>query len=313
MCLYPKLVINRKYKRTKKNGGNPPPLLDSRVKYVPVACGNCIECRRAKANEWRIRLHEEIKQHKFAYFITLTFAPDKLEYLSNKYEINEVNELATKAVRLFLERHRKIYKKSIKHWFVTELGQEKTERIHIHGIIFVEDAIDNKWLEQLWSYGQTDVGKFCNSQTINYLVKYITKIDKLHKDYTSKICCSAGLGKNYINEFTKNKHRYNGKDTKEFYTLPDGKKLQLPVYYRNKLFTEKEREDLWINKIEKDTRYVNGIKIENVMKNEETLKYFMNALETAQKNNVQIGYGNDSKEWKKKEYLITLDMIKKKV
>ena len=39
--------------------------------------------------------------------------------------------IATLAVRRFLERWRKKYKKSVKHWFVTELGGKFTERIHL--------------------------------------------------------------------------------------------------------------------------------------------------------------------------------------
>ena len=39
MCLYPKLIKNRKYIANKKNGGNIPPVSDSRVLMVPVGCG----------------------------------------------------------------------------------------------------------------------------------------------------------------------------------------------------------------------------------------------------------------------------------
>ena len=43
MCLYTEYRLNKKYLRNQKNGGNPPVLLDNRVKYVPIACGQCIE------------------------------------------------------------------------------------------------------------------------------------------------------------------------------------------------------------------------------------------------------------------------------
>ena len=51
MCLYPKLIKNRKYMPNKKNGGNVPEVQDDRVLYVPVGCGNCIECKRQKKRE----------------------------------------------------------------------------------------------------------------------------------------------------------------------------------------------------------------------------------------------------------------------
>ena len=48
MCLYPKLILNKKYTGTKKNKGVIPTLTDERVKYVPVGCGKCMECMKKK-------------------------------------------------------------------------------------------------------------------------------------------------------------------------------------------------------------------------------------------------------------------------
>ena len=58
MCLYPKLISNRKYQTTKKNGGVIPPVNDKRTLLVPVGCGNCMECKQKKAREWKVRLNE---------------------------------------------------------------------------------------------------------------------------------------------------------------------------------------------------------------------------------------------------------------
>ena len=60
MCLYPKLISNKKYTANKKNGGNIPPILDNRVLLVPVGCGKCMECLKQKAREWQIRMSEGI-------------------------------------------------------------------------------------------------------------------------------------------------------------------------------------------------------------------------------------------------------------
>ena len=43
MCLYPKLILNKRYCPTKKNGGIVPPCPDNRLKYVTAACGQCYE------------------------------------------------------------------------------------------------------------------------------------------------------------------------------------------------------------------------------------------------------------------------------
>ena len=48
MCLYPKLIKNKKYLPNKKNNWNPPKCEDYRVLYVTAACGKCLECRKQK-------------------------------------------------------------------------------------------------------------------------------------------------------------------------------------------------------------------------------------------------------------------------
>jgi len=49
MCLYPKLIQNKKYTSNKKNSGIIPAIVDNRVLLVPVGCGKCMECRKQKA------------------------------------------------------------------------------------------------------------------------------------------------------------------------------------------------------------------------------------------------------------------------
>ena len=44
--------------------------------------------------------------------------------------------------------------------------------------------------------------------------------------------------------------------------MRNGGKLHLPIYYRHKIFTEEEREKLFLDKIEKGIVYVLGTKID---------------------------------------------------
>ena len=102
MCLYPKLIKNRKYVANKKNGGIIPDVKDDRVLYVPVGCGNCIECRKKKKREWQVRLQEELKVNK-GVFITLTFSDEELKKLA---ETNEVTLFCyEKKKQLVIEEH----------------------------------------------------------------------------------------------------------------------------------------------------------------------------------------------------------------
>ena len=52
-----------------------------------------------------------------------------------------------------------------------------------------------------------------------------------------------------------------GKETKETYKLENGSELPLPKYYHDKIYTEDERENLWIIKQERGYRYIAGEKV----------------------------------------------------
>ena len=150
MCLYPTLIRNRKYSKNQKNGGNVPPLPDPRVAWVPIGCQQCIECKTQKARSWTARLLEHIKTRRNGKFITLTFTNEHYHDLSTKITnskgaLHLDNEIATYAMRKFLERWRKHTGKSLEHWFVTELGHEGTENIHLHGIIWTNKSLN--WLQ----------------------------------------------------------------------------------------------------------------------------------------------------------------------
>ena len=308
MCLYPRLIRNPKYQANTKNGGQVPPVLDNRTLYVPIGCNNCMECRKQKCNNWRVRLMEDIKMNKNAHFITLTFSNEKYTEIDNKCpkEIegyDRDNWIATYAVRHFLENWRKQFKKSLRHWFVTELGHRGTENIHIHGIVWThnKEAIKKKW-----NYGYSWIGTYVNEKTINYIAKYITKIDPLHKYYKSLVLTSPGIGSNYTKTLNSKLNKYKPGNTNDLYTGKTGHKLPLPIYYRNKIYTDEEREKLWLEKLDKEERYVNGTRID-VSKN---FYEYMIAKEYARKINKRYGYGSNEKDWNRMEYEKQIRIIK---
>ena len=105
-------------------------------------------------------------------------------------------------------------------------------------------------------------------------MKYITKVDEDHKGFKSVILTSAGIGKQYTeNKHKTSKNKYQGDKTDETYRLPNGAKSALPIYYRNKIYTDEEKEKLWLNKLDKQERYVNGTKISVKNGREYTTKY----------------------------------------
>lgn len=323
MCLYPKIVFNPKYKPNKKNGGQVPAVNDKRVLAVPIGCGNCIECRKQKARGWQLRLLEDIKENKNGKFITLTFSNENytnlLKEIISKHKISGYeldNQIATIATRKFLERWRKEYKKSLRHWLVTELGHNGTENIHLHGIIWPEQPNQFETLHNIWNYGyvwprmktKAFYSNYVNERTVNYIIKYVTKIDNQHKYYKSRILTSPGIGANYTKRTSGDwqSNKFNGEKTIETYRTSTGHKLYLPTYWRNKIYTEQEREKLWTIKLDKEIRYVLGQEINVTQQFDE----YFNALNEARKLNQELGYGNDKIDWKRKEYEKIIRQIK---
>lgn len=300
MCLYPKFVKNPKYLPNKKNGGRIPPLFDNRLKYVSVGCGRCRECLKQKANEWITRLTYELLENKDnAKFVTLTFSNESLSNLINEFE-NDTEIIVKKAVRRFCERWRKKYKKQPRHWLITELGHKNTERIHLHGIIWG----DSDDIRNIWKYGHVWIGDYVNKETIFYITKYVTKIDTKHKNYIPRIYTSKGIGSLY---WKSKFHTWKRKETKEYLRLPNGQRKGLPIYYRNHIFSELQRELLWKWRLDKQKIYVLGKECD-ISTIDGQLDY-MRLLTEEQQINKRLGYGDNSKEWKKQKYKVMLEEI----
>lgn len=196
---------------------------------------------------------------------------------------------------------------------MTELGHQGTERIHIHGLMWTKEEVGE--IEKIWQYGWVHIGEYVNEKTVNYIVKYISKTDEKHKEYKSKILTSKGIGRGYLKRFNSQQNIYKKTKTNETYTTRQGVKLALPIYYRNKIYNEEEREKLWLEKLDKEIRYVNGNKID-ISKGEEN---YYNILKHEREKNKRLGYGDNSVNWERKKYennrrnMLKLEKIKKKV
>lgn len=313
MCLYPRLIQNKKYTSTKKNGGVIPAITDKRTMLVPVGCGKCMECMKKKARNWQVRLLEETKVNNNGLFVTLTFSNESITELSK--EINgkldgydRDNAIAKIAVRRFLERWRKENKKSVKHWLITELGHEGTENIHLHGIIWTDKS--EEYVKEKWKYGfiwtNERKGGKVGEQVVNYIIKYCTKIDEKHKEYKPIILCSPGIGKNYINSTNAGINKFKKGKTEEYYKTRTGHKINLPIYYRNKIYSEEEREKLWLQKLDEEKRFVDGVEI-SVKDGTDT---YYKVLEEARKKNKRLGYQDDTIDWERREYERNLRNLK---
>lgn len=206
-----------------------------------------------------------------AYFITLTLS-DEFNQAAGPGLERDSNELFETYIRRWRKR---LYKKNIKerHFFITERGQNASERIHAHGVVICEEI--GRATEQ-WTWGWVDIGKkgVCES-TIPYLMKYILKPDEKHESWIPKIFASKGIGKEYLKKYGQ----WHRNIMKDYYRNKQGYKVKLSDYLKNKIFSTEEREAMRLEKQDEKVLYVKGMKFdistrEGVKQYAETLAYY---------------------------------------
>lgn len=200
-----------------------------------VPCGRCLECLKARVNSWYVRIMASLKYAETALFLTLTYDDDNLPFSDNGLMC-----LNYQHTQLFWKRLRKSMKGvKIRYFLVGEYGSQ-THRPHYHAIVF---GATSEEIEKAWIYGSIHVGKVQEASvyyTLKYALKRTTKWKKSDADdrNVEKALMSRGLGLEFL---TEDMVKYYQEDVSRPVTLKDGQKLPLPRYYRDKLFTDKQK------------------------------------------------------------------------
>jgi hypothetical protein len=222
---------------------------------VQVPCGKCRICLSKRQRDWIFRLEKELERSTSACFITLT-------YESPPVSQNGLFTLQSQDLTRFFKRLRVASKKhKIKYYAVGEYGS-KFQRPHYHAIVFniPRNIVERSYIiESIWHGGtwadnvkpgiiQVDA---CTSGSIGYVAGYCNQgtwapdhcnhtglIDDRRPHYS---CMSKGLGANYL---TPNTVKYHVENQIGFLQT-DLKHIQrLPRYYRDKIFSRAEREQM---------------------------------------------------------------------
>lgn len=227
--------------------------------YLP--CGKCEACRNNDSLCWRIRLKEEFYNSENAYFVTLTYDDSKLNFeqcFNNGNFVGFFPTVNKKDIQKFFKRFRKHFEnyykeKQIKfsYFLVSEYGPT-SYRPHYHAILFnlpvlspideVQIAKITKEVQEIWSNGFIRIDK-CNEQRIGYCTKYMS-CETVIPTYLPKPfrMISKGIGKCYLNNH--NRIIWHRKDLNNYY--PDGnRKFKLPRYYKDKIFSDDEKEMIY--------------------------------------------------------------------
>lgn len=223
---------------------------------IPIACGKCLICYKRKISQWSFRLMQQEKVCVSAYFITLTYATKNVPISDEGYL-----SLSKRDVQLFYKSLRKLHSQyskqlrkacrklgtkvpeqpSIKYYTVGEYGT-RTKRPHYHAILFNAQL---ELIQGAWDHGGVHYGEVTPA-SIHYTLSYMCKPRKVPEfdgDDRSKefALMSKGLGKSYITEKMVQWHLAD-LENRMYCNLEGGKKIAMPRYYKDKIYSEMERK-----------------------------------------------------------------------
>lgn len=207
--------------------------------FLDVPCGRCGTCLELRRTYWTFRMHEELRNHDSAAFITLTYtepplSPQNLATLEKKHLQDFIKRL----------RHH-LHGRKIRYYAVGEYGPE-TQRPHYHAIIFSLDRTEIQYVREAWDYHQakdylpgfSTVAPVTPGR-IHYVTKYhlnyVPKSDRptTRQDEFALMSRNPGIGASYL-ERAKQYHE----KTENQYVILDGHKLPLPRYYYDKIWKD---------------------------------------------------------------------------
>ena len=219
---------------------------------LEVPCGQCIDCRIAKARDWALRMMFEARDHQAASFVTLTYDQ---EHVPRDYG------LSVRTWQLFAKRLRKACG-PFRFYMCGEYGQQPLDyydhpRPHYHVALFGLDfAADREpisrssdftlytspLLGKLWPNGFNSIGEL-NFDTAMYVAKYVTKkrTGKQAARHYERVDKRTGEVWNVIPEFSTQSRRpgigkgFFEKYAKEIYdndsVVAKGREYRPPRYF----------------------------------------------------------------------------------
>lgn len=207
--------------------------------FVPVPCGKCPPCRSRRASGWSFRLMQQEKISQSSSFITLTYDTTNVPI-----SVKGFMSLNKRDVQLFFKRLRKAHNDDtkIKYYVCGEYGGQ-TNRPHYHAIIF---NVRLPLVQPAWDKGQVYYGSVTGA-SIGYVLKYMCKENSTCGKYEwdDRIpefsLMSKGMGVNYLSSAVKKWHK-SDMENRMYCPIEDGKKIAMPRYYKDKMYTAEERE-----------------------------------------------------------------------
>lgn len=196
--------------------------------------------------------HEMRNQEHKGWFLTLTYDEKRVKRVGGKLSLRFYD------VQLFLKSLRKA-KYYAKYICVGEYGRQ-TKRPHYHLLIWTDCPIDK--IEKIWNRGKVHVGALTMASamyTLKYILQPVSKYEGVEK---VRAQFSKRLGLSYLTIAVYNYHTMD-EENPEWFSYIEGKKVALPRYYKNKIFTKHQCKV-----------YANKIKWESIKKRRDKVRAF---------------------------------------
>lgn len=216
-------------------------------KEFQIPCGKCSACLSRKQSEWIFRLQLEKMVSYSSFFVTLTYSDANLP----------LKGVQKKDCQDFIKRFRKRYCDGfdglkLKYFLVSEYGS-LSSRPHYHLILFFNQFLDVRvicnWIYSCWKKGEIKIGSV-DIASITYVTKYCLKdrYDEsgFFKEKTFTMMSKRpAIGIDYL--FNSEVVRLHQETAKFKVISPDGYIVNLPRYYRERLFDD---FDKWLHREE---------------------------------------------------------------
>lgn len=207
---------------------------------VAVPCGKCPDCKKRLVSAWSFRLMQQNKIAMSSHFITLTYDTKYVPITPTGYMC-----LSKRDCQLFIKRLRKSQSGNgesfIKYFLVGEYGG-KTMRPHYHVLLF---NVEVRYIQSAWGCGQVHYGSVSGA-SVGYCLKYMMKPGKIpiHKNDDRQRefrMMSKKLGVNYLTSQMVSWHKAD-LGNRMYIPIEDGKKIAMPRYFKDRIYTNLERQ-----------------------------------------------------------------------
>lgn len=199
---------------------------------VKVPCGKCAFCLTNERSSWMFRIHHEMKsQSNPGWFLTLTYSEKFVKRVGDRLS------LRFRDVQLFIKKVRKA-KYYVKYICVGEYGAI-TQRPHYHLLLWTDCPVDK--IENFWKMGSVHTGRLSMGSAM-YVLKYIIQPKQKSVDGIERTRgqFSKGIGIGYLTCAVYEWHTAVY-ESPEWFSYIEGKKVALPKYYKDKIFTKYQR------------------------------------------------------------------------